>query len=170
MHQRVEGILQMVFRSCAGNRFVFQHSNQWPPNSLPSKHHPSLGLSRLLGDDRKRLKINVLRAGGPLLIKDTNASGKTGKQKRKWSATMERVGSKHLMECPARRANKLFQIEKNSRRLNRATWNISPCSFSQLPIGKAGEEGKNTRLACHCLVQRKLLFFICNRFWGLNYG
>lgn len=55
---------------------------------------------------------------------------------------MEHAGSKHLMECPACWANKLLPIERNSRRLNRATWNISSCSFSQLPIGKAGEEGK----------------------------
>lgn len=55
-------------------------------------------------------------------------------------------GSKHLMECPACWANKLFQIERNSRRLNRATWNISPCSFSQLPTGE-----KKTCLACHYL-------------------
>lgn len=33
-------------------------------------------------------------------------------------------------------ANKLFQIERNSRRLNRATWNISLQSFSQLQMGK----------------------------------
>lgn len=139
-------ILQMVYRSCAGNHFVLQHSNQWPPNSLSSKHHSSFGLPRLLGDDQKRLKINVWRAGGPLLIKATNALGKTGKQKRKWSETTERAGSKHLMECPACWANRLLQIERNSRRLNRATWNISSCSFSPVPIGKAGQKrggGKN---------------------------
>lgn len=161
----------MVFRSCAGNRFVFHHSNQWPPNSLPSKHHPSLGLSRLLCDDQKRLKINVWRAEGPLLIKATNALGKTGKQKRKWSETMEHAGSKHLMECPACWTNRLLQIERNSRRLNRAMRNISSCSFSQFPIGKSGRGGKKkTCLGCHCLVQQKLLLFICNQFWGLNYS
>lgn len=55
---------------------------------------------------------------------------------------MENAGSKHLMECPACWANKRFQIERNSGRLNRAMWNISSCSFSQLPIGKAGEGEK----------------------------
>ncbi len=46
------------------------------------------------------------------------------------------------MECPACWANKLFQIERNSRRLNRAMWNISSCSFSRLPIGKAERREK----------------------------
>lgn len=63
---------------------------------------------------------------GPLLIKAGDASGKTGKQKRKWSETMEHGGSKHLMECPARRANKPFQIERSGGRLNGTTWHISP--------------------------------------------
>lgn len=45
---------------------------------------------------------------------------------------MEHVGSKYLMECPVYWANRLLQIEWSSRRLNRATWNISSCSFSQL--------------------------------------
>lgn len=63
---------------------------------------------------------------GPLLIKAGDASGKTGKQKRKWSETMEHAGSKHLMECPARRANKPFQIERSGGRLNGTTWHISP--------------------------------------------
>lgn len=67
----------------------------------------------------------------PLLIKAGDASGKTGKQKRKWSETMEQAGSKHLMECPARQANKPFQIERSGRRLNGTTWHISP-TFIQL--------------------------------------
>lgn len=136
----------MVFRSCVGNSFVFYHSNQQPPNSLSSRHHPSFGLSRLLCDDQKGKgpKINMWRPERPLLIKATNALGKTCKQKRKWSETTQHAGSKHLMECPACWANRLLQIERNSRRLNRATWNISSCSFSQFPIGKVRERGKSS--------------------------
>lgn len=52
---------------------------------------------------------------------------------------MEHASSKHLMECPACWADKLLQIERNSRRLNRATWNICSRSFSQLPIGEKKE-------------------------------
>lgn len=44
----------------------------------------------------------------------------------KWSETLERASSKQQMERPASRANRPFQIERNSRCLNRATWNISP--------------------------------------------
>lgn len=87
-------------------------------------------------------RTNMWRAERPLLIKATNALGKTCKQKRKWSETTQHAGSKHLMECPAWWANRLLQIERNSRRLNRATWNISSCSFSQFPIGKVREGGK----------------------------
>lgn len=79
---------------------------------------------------------------GPLLIKGANASVESGKEKGKWSETMERAGSKHVMECPSCCANRLFQIERNSRRLNRATWNISSCSFSLLPIEKARGGGE----------------------------
>lgn len=99
-----------------------------PPNTIHLQVFPVL-----LSDDQKRLKINVWRTRGSLLIKDTNASGETGKQKRKWSETMEHAGSKHLMECPVCWANRPLQIEWNSRRLNRATWDVSPCSFSQFP-------------------------------------
>lgn len=102
------------------------------------------------------------RAEGPLVIKAMNAFGKAGKQKRKWSETMELAGSKHLMECPAGCANNLFQIERNSGRLNRATWNICSRSSSQLLIGKAKQ--------IHCLVHRELLLLICNQFGGLSYS
>lgn len=139
---RMQPTLQMVFRSSAGNRFVFRHSNQGPPNSLPSNHDPSLHVSRQYSDDQKGLKINVWKAEGPLLIKGANALGESGKEKGKWSETMEHAGSKHLMECPACWANRLFQIERNSRRLNRATRNISSCSFSLLAIEIAREEEK----------------------------
>ena len=110
-----------------------------------------------------------------MLIKATNASGKTGKQKRKWSETMEHAGSKHLMECPACWANKLFQIERNSGRLNRATWNISSRSFSQLPIGKSrrGWEKKREKKKKKNLARLAIVwspFFICSQFWGLDYS
>lgn len=39
---------------------------------------------------------------------------------------MQHAGSKHLMECPARWANRALPIERNSERLNRATWNTPP--------------------------------------------
>lgn len=60
----------------------------------------------------------------PLLITGTNAWGRAARGK--WSETMEHAGSEHLMEWPASRANRLFQIERNSGRLNSQTWNISP--------------------------------------------
>lgn len=48
------------------------------------------------------------------------------------------------MECPACWTNKLLQIERNSRRLNRASWKNMLRSFSQLTIRKAEEEEKKT--------------------------
>lgn len=51
------------------------------------------------------------------------------------------------MVCPACWANKLFQIERNSRCLNRATWNISNLFIKSAPSWKRrGEEGGKKNL------------------------
>lgn len=127
----------MVLRS-SGKHFVHQHCNHCPTKSLSSKQTPSIlrsflaPLRRLNATEDECVKEE---AEWPQMIKATNALGKTGEQRRKWSETMERAGSKHLMNYPACWANRLLQIERNSRHLNRATWNISSCSLSQLPIG-----------------------------------
>lgn len=72
------------------------------------------------------------------------------------------------MVCPSYWANKLFWIERNSRCLNRATWNISNLFIQSAPKWKRrGEErGKKIWLTCHYLVKVKFIF-ICNQ---LNYS
>lgn len=152
-------------------RFVSYRSHQQPSHALPSKHHPSFGLSGLLFDDQKeKIKINMSRTERPLRIQATNALGKTCKRKRKWGETTEHAGSKHLMECPTCWANRLLQIEKNSRCLNRATWNISSCSFSQFSIGKEGEgEGNLTQVSLLFGAAQVFFFFsICNQLWKIE--
>lgn len=66
----------------------------------------------------------------------------------KRSEILEQASSKQQKEWPASRANRLFQIERNSGCLNRATWNISPHILSPaLPrtTGKRYEQQKESK-------------------------
>lgn len=95
---------------------------------------------------------------------------------------MQHAGSKHLMECPARWANRALPIERNSERLNRATWNTVPpppppphpprliqSDWKTCREKKKKRKGNLTWLF-HDVVRGQLLLFICvDRLRGFHY-